>query len=73
MIKWFTGLDWLKFLVRSSWVILIVSIVGWPVSQFTVARHEPPFILALSWLAMIYTAANIVITLQVKKDTKDSS
>jgi hypothetical protein len=36
-----------------------VSVVAWPVTQFTVARHEPPFVLGLSWLAIILTLVRL--------------
>lgn len=48
-----------------AWVLLIGSTIGWPVSAFTLARHEPPFILGLSWLAIILTAADLLSTSQV--------
>jgi hypothetical protein len=35
-------------------------------SQLTVARNEPPFILALSWLAIILTAVDILSTQDVR-------
>lgn len=37
-----------------AWVLLIGSLIGWPVSM--VLSSEPPFILSLSWLAIILTA-----------------
>jgi hypothetical protein len=39
-----------------AWVLLIGSIIGWPVTALTVASDEPPFVLGLSWLAIILTA-----------------
>ncbi len=52
-----------------AWVLLIAAIIGWPVSQLTVARNEPPFVLALSWLAIILTCADLLSTSQVHEDT----
>jgi hypothetical protein len=52
-----------------AWFLLIGAIIGWPVTQFTVARDEPPFILALSWLAIILTALDGVWI--VKKDEEE--
>jgi hypothetical protein len=51
---------------RIAWVILLVSLIGWPVSMFTVARGEPPFILSLSWLALTLTAADILASTDVR-------
>ncbi len=49
----------------AAWVLLAGSIVGWPVSALTWARDEPPFVLGLSWLAIILTAADLLSTSQV--------
>lgn len=46
---------------RLAWGVLIACILGWPLSAFTVAANEPPFILGLSWFALILTAVLIVI------------
>lgn len=46
--------------------LLCVCVVGWPLSQLTVARNEPPFVLALSWLALILTAMDILATTDVR-------
>ncbi len=46
-----------KHHIYGAWILVSgLAIIGWPVSQLTVARSEPPFILALSWLAMIQAA-----------------
>lgn len=61
-----------KLRVGGAWALLIASLVGWPVSAFTVAAHEPPFILALSWLAISLTALDILSTQDVRsKQDKD--
>jgi hypothetical protein len=52
----------------ASWVLLIGSIIGWPLSQLTIARDEPPFTLGLSWLAIILTAADLLSTSQVHEE-----
>lgn len=51
-----------------AWLLLIGSIIGWPVSQLTIARGEPPFTLGLSWLAIILTAADLLSTSQVHEE-----
>lgn len=56
--------------IAAGWVLL-VSLVGWPLSQLTLARHEPPFVLALSWLALIFTALDIVCSTDARKALDD--
>lgn len=63
-------LAWLispKARVILAWLLLIGSLIGWPLSAFTVAREEPPFILGLSWLAITLTALDILATADVRK------
>ena len=57
--------------IRAAWVLLAVSLVGWPVSQLTFAKDEPPFVLALSWLAIIMTCLDVLVTAHVKRDTEE--
>jgi hypothetical protein len=58
-----------------AWILLVGSLVGWPVSALTVARHEPQFVLGLSWLAITLTAMDILQTTSVRvtqeKDAAD--
>jgi hypothetical protein len=54
--------------VIGSWVLLCGSIVGWPLSALTVARDEPPFILGLSWLAIILTSLDLLTSSQVHQE-----
>jgi hypothetical protein len=51
-----------------AWVLLIGSLIGWPLSQLTVARDEPAFVLGLSWFAIVLGAWNTIVTTQVNKD-----
>lgn len=60
-----------KWRVRAAWVLLVGSVVGWPLSAFTFARGEPPVVLGLSWLAITLTAADLLSTQQVKRDQKE--
>jgi hypothetical protein len=46
---------------RLAWWVLILAIIGWPVSAFTFAASEPQSVLALSWIAIILTAVLIVM------------
>ncbi len=59
--------------VRFAVVLLVVSILGWPVSAVTIARDEPPTVLGLSWMAIALTALDVLFTSQVheKQDGDD--
>ena len=48
-------------------IACVLSIVAWPVTQFTVAKDEPPFVLGLSWLAIILTFADLAATTDVRE------
>ena len=50
-----------------AWVLLTASLFGWPHSAVTFAKHEPQFILGLSWLAIILTAVDLLATTDVRK------
>lgn len=54
----------------AAWVLLIGSTIGWPISQMTVAKHEPPFTLGLSWLAIVISSAELLTASQVHEDQK---
>lgn len=56
-----------------AWVLLVGSLIGWPLSQLTVARSEPPFVLGLSWFAIVLGAWNTIVTTQVNKDLEDGA
>ncbi len=49
----------------AAWVLLVGSLIGWPVSQLTFARGEPVLTLSLSWLAIVLVAADLLSTSQV--------
>jgi hypothetical protein len=51
-----------------AWCLLIGAIIGWPLTQLTIAKDEPPFTLGLSWLAIILTAADLLSTSQVHEE-----
>lgn len=40
-----------------AWAMLAFAVVSWPLASLTFAKSEPPFVIALSELALIYTAA----------------
>jgi uncharacterized membrane protein YfcA len=54
--------------VRSAWGLLVVSLIGWPVSALTFASGEPQVVLGLSWFAITLTALNVVVTADVRKE-----
>ena len=60
-----------KLKVWLSWVLLVTTLIFWPVSLFTFAKDEPPFILSLSWLALTLTALDTLFTAYVSKKQDD--
>jgi ribose/xylose/arabinose/galactoside ABC-type transport system permease subunit len=62
-------IDWKRVRTVVAWVLLAGSLVGWPVSMFTWAKDEPPFILSLSWLAIVIEAASLLTSSQVHEET----
>jgi hypothetical protein len=61
----------MRWYIILGWTLLAGTLIGWPVTQLTIAKDEPPFVLALSWLAIGLTAADILVTAYVKRDTDD--
>lgn len=64
----FRRIDWRRARTIAAWTLLIGAIIGWPASQLTIAKDEPPFTLALSWLAIILTAVDLLTTSQVHEE-----
>jgi hypothetical protein len=58
---------------RAAMVILVVSIIGWPLSALTFLKHEQQGVLALSWIAITLTAADIVSTTDVRTQQDDDT
>lgn len=58
-------------LIRAGWSLLLASIIGWPLSALTFAKHEPATVLALSWIAIILTAGTMLIEAYLKKSVDD--
>ncbi len=54
----------------AAWVLLVGSIIGWPISQLTFARDEPVLTLSLSWLAIVLVAADLLTTSQLAETRK---
>lgn len=51
--------------VKFAALLLLISLIGWPVSSVTFAKNEPPTVLGLSWLAISITALDVLFTSQV--------
>jgi hypothetical protein len=50
-----------------AWVLLIVSILEWPISALTLAKDEPQFVLGLSWMAIAITSLDVLFTASVRE------
>lgn len=57
--------------VRAAWGVLILCVVCWPISAVTIFSDEPQGILGLSWLALILTALDIIVTTDVRREQDD--
>lgn len=57
----------------AAWILLAGSLIGWPVSMFTLARDEPPFVLSLSWLAIVIEAASLLTSSQIHEEQKSGN
>jgi hypothetical protein len=60
-----------KVRVWAAWALVVACAIGWPASAFTVAKDEPQFILALSWIAILVTALDVVSTQDVRKEQEE--
>lgn len=56
---------------NAAFVVIVVTLVGWPLSALTWAREEPQFVLGLSWLAITLTAVDIAATTDVRVEVDD--
>lgn len=56
-----------------AWGLIVACVVGWPWSQLTVAKDEPKFTLALSWLAILLTAVDYLKNSRAHKESKEQS
>lgn len=52
--------------VYVAWGMVVVTIIGWPVSMLWLAKNEPPFVLSLSWIALILGAFEVLATADVR-------
>lgn len=51
-----------------GWALLVISVIGWPVSALTFAHSEPQTVLGLSWFALILSALTYVKAARVHRD-----
>lgn len=65
-------INWRRARTVGAWILLTGSVIGWPVSALTVAANEPPFVLGLSWLAIILTSIDLLTTSQVHEEAGKS-
>jgi ribose/xylose/arabinose/galactoside ABC-type transport system permease subunit len=54
--------------VWGAWILLVGSLIGWPVSMLTVAKDEPPFVLSLSWMALVIESGSLLTASQIHED-----
>lgn len=59
-------------MIALAWVLLIFSLIGWPTSILWWATSEPPAILSLSWLALVYGAVGTIFTAKVNRKVDES-
>lgn len=53
--------------------LLVLSILGWPISALTFAKGEPPTVLGLSWFAITLTAADYFKNARAHKDIEENN
>jgi hypothetical protein len=51
--------------------LLVLSILGWPISALTFAKGEPPTVLGLSWFAITLTALDYFKNSRAHKDQEE--
>jgi uncharacterized membrane protein YfcA len=54
--------------VIAAWLLVLGAVAGWPLSLFTLAKDEPPFVLSLSWLAILIEGVTLLTTSQVHEE-----
>lgn len=51
-----------------AWVLLLGASAGWPLAALWLAKDEPPFVLGLSFLAIIIEAGSLLTASQVHEE-----
>jgi hypothetical protein len=54
--------------VRAAAYLFILSVVGWPLTAFTLFRHEQQGILGLSWGAVILESLVLIVTTDIREE-----
>ncbi|MEV0149088.1 MULTISPECIES: hypothetical protein [unclassified Nonomuraea] len=62
-----------KARVIAAWTLVAGTIIGWPLSAFTFAKHEPVVVLCLSWLAILIEGVTLLTTSQVHEEQGEQS
>lgn len=57
-----------KAKVIFAWSLLIACLIGWPGSLLWWATSEPPFVLSLSWMALVIESITLITSAQVRRD-----
>ena len=56
---------------NAALALIVVTLIGWPLSALFWASGEPQFVLGLSWLAITLTAVDIAATTDVRTEQED--
>lgn len=56
----------------TAWILLIGSLIGWPLGALTVFRDEPQGVLGLSFLAIIIESASLLTSSQTAEAVTES-
>jgi hypothetical protein len=59
--------------VIAAWVLILGTLAGWPISLFTLAKDEPPFVLSLSWMAILIEGVTLLTTSQVHEEQGENN
>lgn len=63
--------------VKGAWRLLAFALVGWPATHILMLVTSPPentwvfhVLLAISWMALVFTALNILATTDVRREVE---
>lgn len=62
-----------KLRVGLAWTLLVVSVVGWPVTAIFFSKYIQQVILGLSWIALIISALGVLATTDVRKQQEEET
>lgn len=69
LAKKYPHINWRAVRTYAAWAIIDIVLILWPLSLFTFAKSEPPFVLSLSWLALLIEAFSLLTASQVHEET----